>query len=156
MRVGELILSPCNNYLYAAVGRKDSQNIFVYHRDKEVRHLNIPRYVEGLMIGINGNIYVPKRATNTVLLFTPTGQPAGKISISRSKVRHVTGIAMDSAENLIIFDNRGSSSKVHVYSSCGKLTTVIEKGISEAYDIVVGNDGTVIVADYRGSKVFMY
>ena len=150
-------LASCKNHLYAAVNRKDRQNLFVYHKDKEIRRLNIPGYVEGLMIGINGNIYVPKRASNTVLLFTPTGKPAGKISIATKKVRHVTGIAMDSAENLLIFDNHGSSTKVHVYSSCGKLTTIVEKGIrGGAYDIVVGNDGTVIVADYGGNKVFMY
>ena len=62
---------------------------------------------------------------------------------------------MDTSGNLLVVD-RSNPSKLLVYSPCGKLIKRIRTGFKSAIDVEIGNDGTVMVADLRTSKVYFY
>ena len=71
------------------------------------------------------------------------------------EIRRGDGIAMDKAGNILITDYWGSS-KLPVYSPCGELIKSIGAGFRLSVDVDIGNDGTVMVVDYYGNKVYMY
>ena len=85
-------------------------------------------------------------------VYTPEGRRVGVTTYQEVEV--ADGLAMDNAGNLLIADHNGG--KVEVYSPCGALIKTIRTGTQHAVDVEIGNDGTVLVADYATSKVFMF
>ena len=146
-------IASCQGHLYVTVPIKNHKNVIAYYNDKETHRFDVPGFAEGLMIDMNGNINIPKRVSKQVLTYTPKGKLLG--ATTYKEVRHVTGIAMDDVGNLLVYSNYNSKSKVYVYTPCGNVVKIIT-GIKETYSIAIGNDGTVLVADYPVGKVYMY
>ena len=63
---------------------------------------------------------------------------------------------MDPIGNTLII-NRRNPPKLLVYSPCGELIkTIRTAGYREPVDVDIGNDGTIIVADLPGNKLYLY
>ena len=148
-----LRIAACQDRLYITTDT-GGQNVYVYNTNgKEIRRISVPaNQARGVIVGIDGNLYISNWGRKQVYTYTPEGRQVGVTTYK--EVTLADGLAMDTAGNLLIADhNRG---KVEVYSPCGALIKTIRTGTQYAFDVEIGNDGTVMVADYHASKVFMY
>ena len=148
-----LQIAACQDRLYMTTNT-GGQNVRVYDTNgKLIRRISVPaNAARGVIVGIDGNLYVSNWNRKQVYTYTPEGRQVGVTTYR--EISHADGLAMDTAGNLLIADHgRG---KVEVYSPCGALIKTIRTGTRHAIDVEIGNDGTVMVADYSGSKVFLY
>ena len=130
------------------------KNVLVYNTNgRLIRRFGVPaNHLRGVLVGIDGNLYVSNWQRKQVYTYTPQGKQVGVKTYK--EIRLADGIAMDTAGNLLIADHdRG---KVEVYSPCGALIKTIRTGTRHAVNVEIGNDGTVMVTDHITSKVFMY
>ena len=148
-----LRMAACQDRLYITKYGA-GQNVFVYDTNgRLIRSISVPaNRARGVIVGIDGNLHVSNWQRKQVYVYTPKGR---RVGVTTYKEIHLAdGLAMDTAGNLLIADHdRG---KVEVYSPCGALIKTIRTGTRYAVDVEIGNDGTILVADYRASKVFMY
>ena len=146
-----LRVAACQDRLYFTT---DGQNVYVYDTNgKQIRRISVPaRRTRGVIVGIHGNLYISNWDRKQVYTYTPEGKQVGVKTYK--EVQHADGLAMDTAGNLLIADH--ARGKVEVYNPCGALIKTIRTGTRHAVDVEIGNDGTVIVADYVASKVFLY
>ena len=146
-------IAACQDRLYITTNR-GGQNVHVYNTNgKQIRRISVPvNHDRGVIVGIDGNLYVSNWQRKQVYTYTPEGR---QVSVTTYREIHLAdGLAMDTAGNLLIADhNRG---KVEVYSPCGTLMKTIRTGTRNAVDVEIGNDGTVMVTDHGASKVFLY
>ena len=145
-------MAACQNRLYVTINT-DSQNVHVYNTNGGlIRRISVPAdNARGVIVGIDGNLHVSNWNRKQVYVYTPEGR---RVSVTTYKeVQYADGLAMDTAGNLLIADH--SKGKVEVYSLCGALIKTI-RTTRHAVDVEIGNDGTVLVADYGTSKVFMF
>ena len=145
-------ITSCQGRLYVTTERRNSRNVVSYYNDKETHRFNVPGRARGIVVGMDNNIYV-STFTNKVLSFTANGKLLG--AKTYKEIRRGDGMAMDKDGNILIADHTVSS-KLLVYSSCGELIKRIGAGFRLPLDVDIGNDGTVIVADHFGNKVYMY
>ena len=145
-----IFITSCQGRLYATTEHGNSRNVLSYYNDKETHRLNVPGGPRGIVVGTDDNIYVSTRnnqvrsyAANDKLIETKT----------YNELRHGDGIAMDRAGNILIAD---LDKKLLVYSPCGKLIKRIVAGFRHPFDVDIGNDGTVMVADFTANKVYMF
>ena len=118
---------------------------------KEIRRISVPNQARGVIVGIDGNLHITDR-NKQVYTCTPEGK---RVSLTTYReVVHADGSAMDTAGNLLIADH--GRDKVEIYSPCGALIKTIRTGGQHAIDVEIGNDGTIMVADYSTSKVLLY
>ena len=97
-------------------------------------------------MGIDDKVYVSSR--NKVYTYTLEGELIG------SKDMVADGLGMDNAGHLLVTDHKSS---VAVNSPCGEVVkTINTNGRGRTTDVEIGNDGTVLVADYSSSKVYLY
>ena len=145
-------IAACQDRLYITTNT-GGQNVYMYdtRNDKQIRRISVPvNRARGVMVGIDGNLYVSSWHRKQVYTYTPEGKQVGVTTYREAK--YGDGLAMDTAGNLLIADH--GSGKVEVYSPCGALMKTIRTGTRYTIDVEIGNDGTVLVADY--SKVLMY
>ena len=146
-------MAACQDRLYITK-HSGGQNLFVYDTNgRLIRRISVPaNAARGVIVGIDGNLHVSNWQRKQVYVYTPEGR---RVSVTTYNEIHLAdGLAIDTAGNLLIADHdRG---KVEVYSPCGALIKTIRTGTRYAVDVAIGNDGTILVADYRASKVFMY
>ena len=144
-------ITSCQDRIYVTTGHR-KQNFYVYDTNgKLIRHISLPA-AGGVTVGIDGNLYVSNMNRKQVYTFTPEGRQVDVRTYR--EIHRGDGLAMDTAGNLLIADfDRG---KVEVYSPCGVQIKTIRTGTRYAADVKIGNDGTVMVADYVASKVFLY
>ena len=145
-------MAACRDRLYVTINT-DSQNVLVYNTNGSlIRCISVPAdNARGVIVGIDGNLHVSNWQRKQVYVYTPEGR---RVSVTTYKEVHLAdGLAMDTAGNLLIADH--SNGKVEVYSPCGALIKTI-RTTRHAVDVEIGNDGTVLVADYGTSKVFMF
>ena len=118
-----------------------------------MRRISVPaNHARGVIVGIDGNLYVSNWNRKQVYTYTPEGRQVGVTTYR--EISRTDGLAMDTAGNLLIADHgRG---KVEVYSLCGALIKTIRMASKSAIDVEIGNDGTVMVVDGGSSKVFLY
>ena len=146
----------CKNELFFTTGGRSRDNVVVLDGNgKELRTFKIPDNLRGILVGIDGYLYISTVGSNSrrVHKYTKQGKQVG---VTRYNF-YPDGIAMDSAGNLIIAHHTGG--KVDVYSPCGGLIKTIQVGIirkGRLRDVEIGNDGTVIVADQAENKVFLF
>ena len=145
-------IAACQDRIYIAK-RSGGQNVYVYDTNGKLIHrISVPaNRARGVIVGIDGNLYV-STWKKQVYTYTPEGRQVGVTTYR--EVQQADGLAMDTAGNLLIVDH--ARGKVEVYSPCGALIKTIRTGTRHPVDVEIGNDGTVMVADYSGSKVFMY
>ena len=148
-----IYIAACKDRLYITK-HGAGQNLFVYDTNgRLIRRISVPaNAARGVIVGIDGNLLVSNWQRKQVYVYTPEGR---RVGVTTYKEIHIAdGLAMDTAGNLLIADHdRG---KVEVYSPCGALIKTIRTGTRYAVDVAIGNDGTILVADYRASKVFMF
>ena len=147
-----LHITSCQGRLYASTERRNSKNVVSYYNDKETHRFNVPGRPHGIVVGMDDNIYV-STFNNKVLSYAANGKLLA--TKTYKEIRRGDGIAMDKAGNILIADHWGSS-KLLVYSPCGELIKRIGAGFRAALGVAIGNDGTVIIADYGANKVYMY
>ena len=147
-------MAACQDRLYVTINT-GGQNVLAYdtNNGRLIRRISVPaNAARGVIVGIDGNLHVSNWQRKQVYVYTPEGR---RVSVTTYKeIKHADGLAMDTAGNLLIADN--SKGKVEVYSPCGELIKIIRTGTRMALDVEIGNDGTVMVADYATSKVFMF
>ena len=146
-------MAACQDRLYVTINT-GGQNVLVYNTNGGlIRRISVPaNHAHGVIVGIDGNLHVSNWQRKQVYTYTPEGR---RVSVTTcNEVQYADGIAMDTAGNLLIADY--SKGKVEVYSPCGALIKTIRTGTRYAVDVEIGNDGTVLVADFIASKVFMY
>ena len=145
-------MAACQDQIYITTSG-GGQNVLVYNtNDRLIRRISVPaNAARGVIVGIDGNLHVSNGNRKQVYVYTPEGRRVGVTTYN--ELQYADGLAMDTAGNLLIADhNRG---KVEVYSPCGALIKTI-RTTRNAVDVEIGNDGTILVADYATSKVFMY
>ena len=103
-------------------------------------------------MGIDGNLYVSTWQSYRVYKYTTQGKQIGVTKYEGFK--RADSLAMDSAGHLLIADYSGQ--KINVYSPCGGLIETIVITSKLILDVEIGNDGTLIVADYHNNKVLLY
>ena len=148
-----LRIAACQDRLYMTTN-VGGQNVHVYDTNgKLIRRISVPaNHARGVVVGIDGNLYVSNWQRKQVYTYTPEGRRVGVTTYK--EVTLADGLAMDTAGSLLIADhNKG---KVEVYSPCGALIKTIRTGTRHSVDVEIGNDGTVMVADHGASKVFLY
>ena len=146
-------MAACQDRLYLTTN-SGGQNVLVYNTNgRLIRRISVPaNHARGVIVGIDGNLYVSNWQRKQVYVYTPQGRRVGVTTYQ--EVQNADGLAMDTAGNLLIADHgRGI---VEVYSPCGALIKTIRTGTRYAVDVEIGNDGTVLVADHGTSKVFMF
>ena len=146
-----LRIAACQDRLYITTNT-GGQNVYVYDTNgKQIRRISVPaRHARGVIVGIDGNLYISNGHRKQVYTYTPEGRQVGVTTYR--EVVHADGLAMDTAGNLLIADN--TRGKVEVYSPCGTLIKTIRTGTKYAVDVEIGNDGTIMVA--TDNKVLMY
>ena len=146
-------MAACQDRLYITTNG-GGQNVLVYNTNGGlIRRISVPaNHARGIVVGIDGNLYVSNWQRKQVYVYTPEGR---RVSVTTYKeLTLADGLAMDTAGNLFIADhNKG---KVEVYSPCGALIKTIRTGTRLAIDVEIGIDGTVLVADSATSKVLMF
>ena len=146
-------MAACQDRLYVTIN-SGGQNVLVYNTNGGlIRRISVPaNHARGVIVGIDGNLHVSNWQRKQVYVYTPEGR---RVSVTTyNELQYADGIAMDTAGNVLIADH--SKGKVEVYSPCGALIKTIRTGTRHSVDVEIGNDGTVMVADYATSKVFMY
>ena len=143
----------CQDRLYMTTN-SGRQNVLVYDTNgKLIRRISVPaNHARGVIVGIDGNLYVSNWQRKQVYTYTPEGRQVGVSTYK--EVKHADGLAMDTAGNLLIADY--TKGKVEVYSPCGALIKTIRTGTRHVADVEIGNDGTVMVPDSATAKVFLY
>ena len=145
-------ITACQNRLYI-IQNFGGRNVRVYNTNgRQIRTIAVPGGGRTVLVGIDGNLHVSNWQRRQVYTCTPNGKRVGLKTYK--EVQYTDDLAMDSAGNLLIADHRRG--KVMVYSPCGALIKTIRTGTRIAADVKIGNDGTVMVADYSTSKVFLY
>ena len=146
-------ITACQDRLYITTDT-GGQNVYVYDTNgKLIRRISVPaNRARGVIVGIDGNLYVSNWQRKQVYTYTPEGKQVGVTTYRQ--IYRADGLAMDTAGNLLIADHSGG--KVEVYSPCGALIKTIRTGTRHSPDVEIGNDGTVMVADFATSKVFLY
>ena len=143
-------VTSCKNELFFTKNA-GGKNVVVFDGNgKRLRSFSVPGSARGIIVGIDGYLYVSNVAKQ-VYKYTKQGKQVG---VTNYNVQHDDGLAMDSAGHLLIADYLGR--KVVVYSPCGGLIKTIQVHSKAVPDVEIGNDGTVIVADYGGNKVLLY
>ena len=147
-----LHIAICQNRIYFTTGLT-GRNFLIYDNNgKQIRSLNVPGRTRGVIVGMDGKVYVSNWDKKSVYSYTLDGK---KIGVLTTKEVHVAdGLAMDTAGNLLVTDH---NTNVVVYSPCGEVVKTIQvAGSRHTTDVEIGNDGTVMVAAYASSKVYLY
>ena len=148
-----IFITSCQGRLYATGWGKNSRNVISYYNDKETHRFNVPGTLRGIVVGTDDNLHVTTWHSNKVLSYKPNGKLLA--ATTYKGLGYADGIAVDKAGNFLIVDY-SNPNKLLVYSPCGELIKQIRPGFRRVLDVDIGNDGTVIVSDYTGNKVYMY
>ena len=143
-------ITSCKGHLYVTVSKNHRRNAIVYYNDKEIHRFDVPGWPRDITVGTDNNIYV-STWSNKIQVFNLKGKRIKEITYP--DLRTADGIAMDTSGNLLVADR---SKQLLVYSPCGKLIKRIRSGFIAPSDVEIGNDGTVMMTDYRVSKVYFY
>ena len=137
----------CQNRVYLTTSTSDGKFYIYDNNGKLLRSHSLPGRTRGVVVGMDDKVYVS--IWNKVYTYTLDGNLIG------SKDMVADDLGMDKAGHLIATDGKSS---VVVYSSSGEVIKTINTGKSDGRtsDVEIGNDGTVLVADYTSSKVYMY
>ena len=132
------------------VADRNNSRIQVFHSDWTVSHIIDGKvsgdssftHPEGISLDLCGNVHVTGDGSNTVTVFSASGQFVYKYD--QTHLQNPTGIAIDSAGYSLVV-NYGLNS-LDVFDPSGKFVhTIIE--FSSPYGVSVSPDGSVWVAD---------
>ena len=136
----------CRNRFYFTTGIRNANFLIYDNNGKLLRSHSLPGPTRGVVVDMDDKVYVSIRSK--VYIYTLEGK------LISSKPMVADGLGMDNAGHLLVTDHKSS---VAVYSPCGEAVKIINTGgRGRTTDVEVGNDGTVLVAAYLSSKVYMY
>ena len=144
-------VTSCKNELYFTKNTGGKNVVVCDGNVKELRSFSVPGNTRGIIVGIDGYLYVSIKGKQ-VYKYTKQGKQVGVTNYKN--IQFANGLAMDTAGHLLIADHTGGN--VVVTSPCGGLVKTIQVHSKQVPDVEIGNDGTVIVADYERNKVFLY
>ena len=142
----------CQNRFYFTSGPANANFLIYDNNGKLLRSHKIERHSRGVVVGTDDKVYVSSWDKKIVYSFTLDGVKLG--TFITKEVNIADSLAMDNAGHLLVTDHKSS---VAVYSPCGAVVKTINTGGNGlTCDVEIGNDGTVLVAAYRSSKIYMY
>ena len=141
------------------VADTENHRIQVFHSDWTLSHIIDGKVSgdgsftrpEGVAFDISGDVHVTGWNSNSVTVFTPSGQFVRKYD--QTHLRSPVGIAIDSAGYSLVVNI--SSGSLSIYDPSGRFIHSIE-GFSYPYGVSVSPDGSVWVADYYNSRLVKY
>ena len=144
-----LFITSCHNRLYVTT---ETRRLISYHNDREAFRVTVPGRARGVMIDQDNKLHV-SLFTNKVLIYSLNGKRIGETVYKGLGIGE--GLTMDTSGNTLITDRRHPS-ELLVYSPCGELIKSIRTGFRLAVDVDICNDGTIILVDTEGSKLYLY
>ena len=130
------------------VADRNNSCIQVFHSDWTVSHIidgNISgdssfTHPEGISLDLSGNFHVTGDKSNSVTVFSASGQFVYKYD--QTQLKRPTGIAIDSAGYSPVVNYHSNS--LAIFDPSGKLVHTI-KGFSSPYGVSVSHDGWLIL-----------
>ena len=149
-------LSWCNGYLYAGI--PPLRKIAVFYDDKEIQRFDIKvtdmiSTKGGISFDTNRNLYAAVQP-NKVQIFNIHGKPSDTLTFNEVGV--IDGLVLDHANNVVVTDRMAPpSTSVKVYSPYGVLIKKIT-GFNYTSDVDIATDGSLLVADWMASKLYIF
>ena len=141
------------------VADRDNSRIQMFHSDWTLSHVidgNVAGNGSfdspfGVAFDISGDVHVTGHDSNSVTVFTPSGQFVRKYD--QTHLKSPIGIAIDSAGYSLVVNS--SSGSLSIYDPSGRFIHSIGE-FSDPYGVSVSPDGSVWVADCGSNRLVKY
>ena len=138
------------------VADRNNSRIQVFHSDWTVSHIIDGKVSgdssftnpEGISLDLCGNVHVTGDRSNSVTVFSASGQFIYTYDQTHFAMQNPTGIAIDSAGYSLVVNYHSNS--LAIFDPSGEFVHSIE-GFGNPYGVAVSPDGSVWVADYSTS-----
>ena len=141
------------------VSDTENHRIQVFHSDWTLSHI-IDGKVSGdgsftrpfgVAFGMSGDVHVTGYGSNSLTVYTPSGQFVRKYD--QTHLKGPIGIAIDSAGYSLVTNN--SPGSVSIYDLSGRFIHSIE-GFNQPFGVSVSYDGSVWVGDFGNNRLVKY
>ena len=155
--------SPCDMQIsqegMVYVADRDNSRIQVFHSDWTVSHIidgqvsgdSSFTHPEGISLDLCGNVHVTGDGSNSVTVFSASGQFVYKYD--QTQLKRPTGIAIDSAGYSLVVNYHSRS--LAIFDPSGEFVHSIE-GFNDPFGVSVSPDGSVWVADGSNNRLVKF